>query len=102
MKRIVAICLLTLLLSVPPPLFADVASVYRDTNRFTYGFQRVIMAPFRIPLSALRGTMSGPPIVGTLSGVFTGTFQTVGDVVGGAFDMAASAVPYAKYGLFFI
>ena len=86
--------ILVVLILTPSPLFA---SVYSDTNRFTYGFQRAVMAPFQIPLQAMRGTAYGPILVGTVGGVLKGTFMTVGDLVGGSFDMAAAAAPYAKY-----
>ena len=99
MKPRVAVCLILILVLFPPPLFA--ASLYQDTNRFTYGFQRLLLAPFQIPIHMFQGTLYGPPVVGTLGGVFTGTFRTVSDLVGGTFDMAASAAPYAKYALFF-
>ena len=99
MKPRVAVCLILILVLFPSPLFA--ASLYQDTNRFTYGFQRILLAPFQIPIQMFQGTLYGPPVVGTLGGVLTGTFRTVGDLVGGTFDMAASAAPYAKYALFF-
>ena len=98
LKRRLPALILALLVLLPAPLFA--ASLYRDTNRFAYGFQRAVMAPFQIPLQAMQGTAYGPPLIGTLGGVLRGTFRTVGDVVGGSFDMAAPAAPYAKYAVF--
>lgn len=89
--------MIILLISLSP--FAEAG--YQDTNRFTYGFQRLLLAPFQLPFRVLQGTLTGPPIVGTLGGVFTGTMSTVSNLVGGAFDMAASAAPYAKYAVFF-
>ena len=94
-KLILFIFLLSFFLS--RPLFA---AVYQDTNRFASGFQRILLAPLRIPLNTLQGTFHGPPIIGTLGGVLGGTVQTVTDLVGGTFDMAAAASPYAKYALF--
>ncbi len=90
-----AILILTLFLPS-----ASAASVYQDTNRFTYGFKRVVAAPFQIPIRTLQGTFYGPFIVGTVGGIFQGTFSTVADLVGGVFDMGAAAAPYAKYALF--
>ena len=87
-----------LLILAAPPGFS--ASVYQDTNRFTYGFRRAMMAPFQIPIRTLHGTFSGPLLTGTIGGVFQGAFYTVGDLVGGAFDMGAAAAPYAKYAVF--
>ena len=99
MKRLRAvICLILILVLFPAPLFAQ--SVYQDTNRFTYGFKRVLAAPFQIPIQMLQGTLYGPPVVGTLGGVLLGTSRTVGDLIGGVFDMAAAAAPYAKYAVF--
>ena len=91
----VMICLLILFSST-----AFAASVYQDTNRFTYGFKRLVAAPFQIPIRTLQGTLYGPFIAGTVGGVFQGAFYTIGDLVGGVFDMGAAAAPYAKYALF--
>ena len=79
---------------------AFAASVYQDTNRFTYGFKRVLAAPFQLPAYLFKGTFYGPPLIGTLGGVVQGTFQTVGELVGGIFDMGAALAPYAKYAAF--
>lgn len=97
-KKILAVFLLLTVLAAP---FAFSASVYQDTNRFTYGFKRLMGAPFQIPVETLRGTLYGPFIAGTIGGIFQGTYQTVGDLVGGVFDMGAAASPYAKYALLF-
>ena len=98
-KRRIIIWLLLFFILFPSPIFAQ--GLYQDSNRFAYGFQRIAMAPFRILINTLQGTLYGPPIVGTLGGVLSGTVQTVTDLVGGAFDMAAAAAPYAKYALLF-
>jgi hypothetical protein len=100
MKRKLIIGMIALSLFVPANLFAQ--SLYRDTNRFSSGAQRLLLAPFQIPIQTFLGTARGPLVMGTLGGVLTGTFRTVGDLIGGVFDMGAAAVPYAKYGLFFI
>lgn len=89
--------LLTFILFLPS---AFAASVYQDTNRFVYGFKRLVAAPFQIPIRTLQGTLYGPFIAGTVGGIFQGTFHTVGDLAGGVFDMGAAAAPYAKYALF--
>lgn len=94
MKSRILVLILITLTFLPAPLFAE--NLYRDTNRFAGGFQRVVMAPFRIPLAAMRGTAQAP-ILGTMVGVLGGAVQTVGDVVGGGFQMAGAAAPYAKY-----
>ena len=100
MKRKICVWFLTffILFSSPPLVQAG----YQDTNRFTYGFQRILRAPFQIPIRTIHGTMYGPLVTGTLGGVMTGAFRTVSDLVGGGFDMAAATAPYAKYAIFFV
>jgi len=100
MKRKIGICLFIFWMVLPSQLFAE--DLYRDTSRFTYGLQKMLLAPTQILVHTINGTFTGPPIVGTVSGVLGGTVQTVSDLLGGVFDIAASAVPYAKYGLFFV
>ncbi len=96
-RKIIFIFLVLIVLN--PCTFA--ASIYQDTNRFTYGAKRILAAPFQIPFRMLQGTLSGPLIVGTVGGMLQGTVHTVGDLIGGVFDMAAAAAPYAKYAVLF-
>jgi hypothetical protein len=49
-----------------------------------------------LPLSILAGTVSGPPIIGTLAGAVSGTINGVGLVLSGAVELAAAAIPVAK------
>ncbi len=98
-SAVIASSLLLIILLIPSNSFA--ASIYQDTNRFTYGAKRILTAPFQIPVRTLQGTLSGPLIVGTVGGILQGTFHTVGDLIGGVFDMAAAAAPYAKYAVLF-
>lgn len=97
-RKLLAFILVCLLL-LPASVFALGVNA-SDTNRFAGGVQRLLFAPFQIPLQVLNGTMNGPFLVGPLVGVFTGVFRTVGDLAGGVFDMTAAAAPYAKYALF--
>ena len=60
------------------------------------GVGKIVSGVFAVPLSTLAGTVSGPPIIGTLLGAISGTVNGVGLVVGGAFEVAASAIPIAK------
>ena len=96
--RCLAMTLLWLLIMSSSKVFA--ASMYQDANRFTYGFKRVLIAPFQIPYRILQGTARGPFILGTVGGALQGTFSTVGNLMTGAFDMAAASAPYAKYAVF--
>lgn len=50
-----------------------------------------VLQPFQ---SALAGTM-GFPVVGTAVGAITGTLQGAAMVVGGAFETAVGALPWA-------
>ena len=83
-----------LCLSCPASAFAGID---RDTGRFMFGFQRVILSAFQMPFQMIQGTINGPIGVGTVQGIVGGTIQTVTDMVGGVFDMAAASAPYAKY-----
>lgn len=60
------------------------------------GLGKIVAGVFAIPVGALAGTMSGPPILGTVLGIASGTIHTIGLVAGGTFEIAASAVPVAK------
>ena len=60
------------------------------------GVTKVVMGVLGIPMSILAGTLSGPPIIGTLAGALSGTAQGVGLVLSGAVDLAAAAIPLAK------
>ena len=60
------------------------------------GLGKIVAGVFAIPLSVITGTLSGPPILGTVLGVANGTINAVGLVAGGTLEVAASAVPIAK------
>lgn len=92
--------ILLIFLAFPASSFALIRQ--SDTNRFTIGFMRVFTAPFQMMSETLNGVLSGPPLFGAVNGVLNGTIQAVANVVGGAFDMAAAAAPYAKYAVFFV
>ena len=95
-KSLAGAVVVILLLSLP----AFAVNARPDTDRFTHGAERVLLAPFQIPVQTYRWTRYGPPITGTLSGVLVGAVRTVTDLLGGLFDMTAAAVPYAKYAFF--
>ena len=81
-----ALIFLCVFLAAAPAAHADIIR----------GLGRVIGGVFAIPISVLAGTMSGPPIIGTLAGAIGGTFNGVGMVLGGLLDVASSAIPLAK------
>ncbi|OGX05763.1 MAG: hypothetical protein A3G87_10105 [Omnitrophica bacterium RIFCSPLOWO2_12_FULL_50_11] len=99
MTRSIAIGFLVLFLFLSVPAFVHAQA---DTNRFTHGFQRVLLAPFQLPVQTFEGAVYGPPLLGIVGGVLTGTVRTLTDLVGGVFEMAGAAAPLAKYGLFFL
>ncbi len=60
------------------------------------GLQHLVAGIFSIPVSALVGTFTGPPVIGTVFGAINGTFQTVGLVTTGALEVLGAAIPLAK------
>ena len=90
-----ALAMLILSTAYAPSVYA--ANIAQDSGRFSYGAMRIVRGAFQLPVSVLGGTLSGPPIVGTIGGVVQGTFRTVADVTGGIFHMGVAAAPYAKY-----
>lgn len=50
---------------------------------------------FEIPRSVIAGTFGGPPIIGTVFGLVSGVFRTVGFATRGAMEIVGSAVPLA-------
>ena len=72
----------------------------QNINYLERGFFRIFTAAFQLPIYLIQKTLNGPPIVGTVDGALSGTFYTVSSVVGGTFDLARGAAPYAKYLIF--
>ena len=60
------------------------------------GISRIVMGVLQIPVSVLTGTVSGPPLIGTVFGLVNGTFQGVGLVANGALELAMDGVTVAK------
>lgn len=98
MKIRILTAFLIFFLMLQAPLFAIVNP--NDTAQFSSGFQRILMSAFQLPFQVISQTLSGPPGIGTVSGVVYGGIRTVTDVVGGLFQMGAAAAPYAKYAMF--
>ncbi len=61
-----------------------------------HGIQKILAGIIRLPADTLVGTFTGPPVMGTISGIVSGTVQSVGLVGSGLVDLAASAVSLAK------
>jgi hypothetical protein len=70
---------------------------YSDTARFTQGFGKVITAPFQAPIEIVQGMFTPFPPYGIVKGALSGTYHTVTGLLGGLWDMAGAAAPYAKY-----
>jgi hypothetical protein len=59
------------------------------------GIQYIVAGLVEIPRSALVGTASGFPIVGTALGALTGAVRSVGLVTRGALEVVGTAIPLA-------
>jgi hypothetical protein len=73
-------------LAWPAPAHAD---IFR-------GLAYLVGGVLEIPRSVLVGTMSGPPLVGTVAGLLTGTFNSALYLSKGVLEVAGSAVPIAR------
>ena len=73
-------------LLAPPPAHAGLIG----------GITKIITGVFQLPVSTLVGTVSGPPIIGTLLGAVNGVIGTTTLLAGGVLEIAASAIPLAK------
>lgn len=60
------------------------------------GVQEILSGVLQVPLSTLTGTLSGPPILGTLFGAINGLFRGVGLLAHGTLELASSGVAAAK------
>ena len=63
------------------------------------GVSKILGAAFQVPAHMLAGSTRYFPF-GLLTGAMSGTFHTLGGVLGGGFDVARGAAPYAKYLVF--
>lgn len=59
------------------------------------GIGQLLTGVFAIPVEAIQGTFSGPPILGTVGGLLSGTVHAVGSTLGGVLQVAKSIVPLA-------
>lgn len=78
-------------------------------GNLTNGLFDVVTGPLELPKQILIGTLTGPPIIGTLTGVVAGAFSAVGTTLRGAAELASGTLglgsalaPLAPYVLPFI
>lgn len=85
-------CLLLLPLCLP----AYAENPVRDVGLIASGATRIVSGVFALPIEMLKGATTSFPF-GILAGALRGTVKTVGGVLGGTFQAASGAAPYAKY-----
>ncbi len=68
----------------------------RDVTTVAYGASQVAGGVLALPVEMLKGAAQSFPF-GILAGALRGTVKTFGGVLGGAFNIAKGAAPYAKY-----
>lgn len=56
------------------------------------GLVDVISGPLELPKQIIVGTLTGPPIIGTLAGAVTGAFAAIGTTLRGVAEVAAGSV----------
>ena len=88
--RLAALALGAVLVVAPPnpPAHAFLGALFA-------GISDLIQGVFALPVHILAGTMSGPPIIGTVGGVLTGAMQTVTSTTRGVFRLLTVAIPIA-------
>ena len=57
------------------------------------GAADIVVGALSLPFEILKGTLTGPPVVGTLIGAVNGSIHTVGYATRGLFRIAQGAVP---------
>ena len=61
-----------------------------------HGLMSIVGGVLQVPFQILAGTLNGPPILGTVSGILSGTLQGTGMILGGTWETAMGAVDLAK------
>ena len=97
MLKKTCVCLLLIFFLVSPVWAAN----YSDTSRFVQGIGKIFAAPFYLPSEVLGKTFNEFPF-GAVHGAVTGTYRTTMSLMGGVWDMAGAAAPYAKYAFPFL
>ncbi len=81
------------LMSVNPP------DAHADIIR---GLMKIVGGVIEVPKSLIVGTLTGPPIIGTIAGTLIGAVNGVVMAAGGAIETAFSVVPLALKALPFL
>lgn len=66
-----------------------------ETGGLLGGVADILGAAFSLPAGILQGTLSGPPILGTVGGALSGALNTVSLAVRGILRLAGVAIPVA-------
>lgn len=77
------------------------AGTDQDINYVSRGFYRILTAAFQLPRYLIDKTLNEPIGLGTVDGALVGTYHTLVEFSGGAFDILRGVAPYAKYLVFF-
>ena len=70
--------------------------VHADGNDLIGGVGDILQGVFALPMGILAGTMSGPPILGTVMGVVNGAMGTLQYTLRGTFRVLGAVIPLAK------
>jgi hypothetical protein len=60
------------------------------------GLADLVQGVISLPVNVLAGTLSGPPVLGTVGGVLTGTVNTINYTARGLLGVAGAAIPTAS------
>ena len=73
-------------------LLITALSATAHAGNLTQGLIDVVTGPLELPKQVVVGTFTGPPLLGTIAGVFTGTFSAVGTTLRGVAELASGAL----------
>ena len=97
--RVLPKVLLFFFLTIAVCAVARAEDPLRDAGYVATGASQVVGGALALPVEILKGATQSFPF-GILAGAMRGTVKTLGGVLGGAFNMARGAAPYAKYAAF--
>ena len=85
-----AVAVLAFVLAVGP-----LPGTAQADNNLLGGIADIVGGALSLPVSILHGTMSGPPILGTLGGAVGGALNTITLTTRGVFRLLGVAIPLA-------